>query len=222
MGWLRKGDGGGDSPAKTVASEGSKRDSFQEEPEAVEGVEFGMRDHAKIVKKDKRREAKLAQKAQAAKAREKAMKAEQKAKSSTCRKCIILLLLLIAILIALLALYWTMWREPEQSPSSAPTTGAYGHVLEKLSPHTDVDTLLDPTTPQGRSFLELVAEYEDEPFEDEQLVQRHGLIAFFESTSTNGKWLEDDGWADFSMDECDWQFLECNDDGEILRLEAGR
>eukprot|EP00978_Attheya_sp_CCMP212_P031039 scaffold116001_cov53-Attheya_sp.AAC.1 len=221
MGWLRKGEGGGDSPAKTVASEGSGRDGFQEEPE---GIEYGMQDHAKIVKKDKRSEAKLAQKAQAMKAKEKAKKAEEKAekkaKSSTCRKCILWLLLLIAIIIALLALYWTMWREPEQAPSSAPTTSAQGHVLDKLSPHTDVDTLLDPTTPQGQSFLELVAEYENEPFEDDQLVQRHGLISFFESTTTNGQWLENDGWADYSMNECDWQFLECNDDGEVLRLEA--
>lgn len=62
--------------------------------------------------------------------------------------------------------------------------------------------LLDPSTPQGKAFAQLVSENITEDFEFRAKQRFAMMVAFFSMGGESWSWKS--GWSNFSEDECDW------------------
>ena len=99
------------------------------------------------------------------------------------------------------------------------TLDAYLAAL--LSQITPEDTLLDPSTPQGKAVAAMLTDpFVEQNACSETLDQRYGLITFYYSTggeewSTQTSWLSD-------TDECTWFGVICDDaDSRATNLTLG-
>lgn len=92
-------------------------------------------------------------------------------------------------------------------------------LIQILSPITDPDILLDPTTPQGMAFDYLLNEdpFLTNPCGATTIPQRYGLTTLF--FSTNGQsWTESDGWLGAEQ-ECNWFGVTCAGGELVTKLE---
>ena len=96
--------------------------------------------------------------------------------------------------------------------------------MEILEPITDVDLLLDPTTPQGMAFNFIVNEdgyLSKDPCDATTIEQRYGLVTLYYATGGD-TWTQNDGWLGFSH-ECNWFGVECHRDSlQVKDLELGK
>lgn len=113
---------------------------------------------------------------------------------------------------------------PTPLPTEGPTVVCFDdleqYILDLLTPITDVDILLDSTTPQGRAFDFLVNEdlYLANPC-GKTVEQRYGLVTIF--FSTNGEsWTDNDLWLE-PIQECGWSGVVCDDDLSVTGLNLG-
>jgi Leucine rich repeat len=94
-------------------------------------------------------------------------------------------------------------------------------LIEQLSNVTNLDALLDDSTPQGRAKLWL---QEDDPANVdpctyETLLQRYALATMYFSTDGDG-WTDNKGWLS-GENECTWSNVECimvDNAGQVANL----
>jgi hypothetical protein len=96
----------------------------------------------------------------------------------------------------------TETQSPITLPSSAPTAQAQQSLaFQIISAKVDnPELLLDPNSPQGMAFEQIVSEGRTEAF---RILQRFALMVIYFSTDGE-KWEWNHGWEDFSEDECRW------------------
>lgn len=93
---------------------------------------------------------------------------------------------------------------PTISPTATPLTATELAVLEIISPHTLEQTLLDPETPQGQAFVQLVSELPSASnIDDFRVQQRYALMSTFFAMG-GAEWTNQDGWNGFTDNECEW------------------
>jgi hypothetical protein len=54
----------------------------------------------------------------------------------------------------------------------------------------------------------------------QKLVTRYVLAVFFYSLDGES-WFSSDGWLDWDRDECTWEYVKCEADGTILKIDVG-
>ncbi len=93
---------------------------------------------------------------------------------------------------------------PTSLPSQSPTS-----VLEStmeyqlLAPYVNPPSkLLDPESPQGKAFTQILSEQTSEEFEFRVKQRFAMMVVFFAMGGEDWSWQK--GWSDFSEDECDW------------------
>jgi hypothetical protein len=114
------------------------------------------------------------------------------------------------------------------APSSAPTESCLAgqtreeYLLPILSEVTNIDILLDPSTPQGMAFRYMA---DEDPYNPclTSVKQRYGLITLY--YSTNGEtWTTSDGWLGETQ-ECEWFGVICanvDDRSQVTGLRLGK
>lgn len=107
-------------------------------------------------------------------------------------------------------------EEANVAPTTVPTNPLeLTPEYQILKPYvTPPDKLLDPETPQGKAFEQLLSEDipEDKEF---RVKQRFAMmVLYFAMGGENWAWQS--GWSDFSEDECDWHGVA------ICRFRDGR
>jgi hypothetical protein len=96
----------------------------------------------------------------------------------------------------------TETQSPTTLPSSAPTAQAQQSLeFQIISAKVEnPELLLDPNSPQGMAFEQILSEGRTEAF---RILQRFALMVVYFSTDGE-KWEWNHGWEDFSEDECRW------------------
>lgn len=116
---------------------------------------------------------------------------------------------------------------PTPIPSSISTLSRADSIKKTLEDVTESSILENPTTPQGMAFDWIVktdpAQIDPPSSSDNDIAaikQRFAVATFYYSTNGND-WTNSNGWLS-STDECTWVGLNCNDDGSIVEIGAGR
>ena len=113
-------------------------------------------------------------------------------------------------------------------PSSISTLSRADSIKKTLEDVTESSILENPTTPQGMAFDWIVktdpAQIDPPSSSDNDIAftikQRYAVATFYYSTNGND-WTNSNGWLS-STDVCAWVGLNCNDDGSIVEIGAGR
>ena len=113
------------------------------------------------------------------------------------------------------------------APTSAPSNPAEPSNPLTLTPEflilkpqvADPDKLLDPATPQGKAFQQILSEgiTDDKEF---RITQRYAMMVIYYSTGGEN-WAWQSGWSDFSAEECDWHGVAICRFSEGRRIAAG-
>lgn len=82
-------------------------------------------------------------------------------------------------------------------------------------------------SPQNLAFEWIVTEDELSPLGSDELAsdvetvtQRYVLAVFFYATQGDLSWITSRFWLDGQVDECEWQFLSCNELGHVSSIET--
>ena len=114
--------------------------------------------------------------------------------------------------------------EPGPTPQPEPNPCAEGkprkeYIFDLLKPITQAETLLDPTTPQGKAYEYLA---NDDPglidhCSSSTIEQRYGLTTFFFATDGDNSWIDRSGWLGEGQ-ECSWFGVDCEyiDDSNLV------
>jgi hypothetical protein len=106
---------------------------------------------------------------------------------------------------------------PTASPTKAVDLERQAAIRTVLLSATDEATLEDPASPQNAAYNWIVVDDLLSPVnpsgavteESEKVLSRYSLAVFF--FATNGAdWITKEGWIDGGRDECEWEFLSCD------------
>ena len=101
----------------------------------------------------------------------------------------------------------TVASSSSPSISSAPT-GTIDVMINRLKSVSSVDSLSDPSLPQGQALDRLI-NGGDIDTTDEELVQKFALLTFFYSTNGTA-WTDGTGWNGvLGTDVCQWTGITC-------------
>ena len=90
------------------------------------------------------------------------------------------------------------------------------YIFDLLVPITQSETLLDPTTPQGKAY-EYLATYDPgltDHCSSSTIEQRYGLTTFFYALNGDD-WNDRSGWLEEEQ-ECSWFGVDCDDSDDSL------
>ncbi|KAL3903449.1 MAG: hypothetical protein SGILL_010441, partial [Bacillariaceae sp.] len=107
---------------------------------------------------------------------------------------------------------------PVPGPTDAPTdavTTTESAALATLGPVVyDSSLLMDPTTPEGEAYADVVAQGLTDP---QEIVQKYSLLTFFHASNGDG-WVQKNGWKSQAAEECSWHGVACDASGNVVSL----
>jgi hypothetical protein len=115
---------------------------------------------------------------------------------------------------------------PEQP--ALPTNGTIGcedsprdeYLSLRLSQVTELQTLLNTGTPQGRAFQYLLADSSLDLCNTTKLEQKYFLATMYYATQGD-EWITNTGWLE-KPNECEWYQVLCNDMSDVVELTLGK
>ena len=113
--------------------------------------------------------------------------------------------------------------QPSTSPTTSPTSDRFQVIVQKLSPLLNVTTgQLDPSSTSYEAInwlanVDNTSVFNDDDDDDdastELLVQRFVLVVLYLSCGGE-QWMNQNYWLSPNQDTCDWEHIECSDDGD--------
>lgn len=121
---------------------------------------------------------------------------------------------------------------PTPAPSGAPTAGGVNSEdqLQALLPLLKAASLedgaalsqTDPPSPQYEAATWLSADPGIGTMSDGRKITRYALSTLYRATSSavGSQWNDVGGWDQLSLDECEWNGVECRADGAVTMLNV--
>lgn len=104
----------------------------------------------------------------------------------------------------------TILVNPNQGTQAPLDADSWTYVLDTLSPHVNKDLIYDAETPQGKAFLQLIADKTLPTSKSaNEVIEAYAVLTLYYSTSPR-KWDKTFAWKSPKSDVCSWEgVIEC-------------
>ena len=111
-------------------------------------------------------------------------------------------------------------QAPSLNPTSVAPTTYYEYIYSLIAAYSQVAVLEESSTPQSRGLQWVYGDLSTNEIEwtDSEIMERYALSVLFFSTD-GSRWLTVNDFL-LSLHHCNWDGIECSEDGQGLRIVA--